>query len=77
MRIIWTGPLAQGIFCTPALYNAAQNVTHSGDEVQCVAIFGPKGAGNCVNQPEQIMPPALTHTPHPEEMDTLCWGPSK
>ena len=45
--------------------------------VRRVAIFGPKGAGNCVNQPEQIMPPALTHTPRPEEMDTLCWGPSK
>ena len=32
-------------------------VQHCGYEVLCVAIFGPKGAGNCVNQRGQIMPP--------------------
>ena len=57
-------------------YNAAPNVGRSGDRVRCVAIFGPKGAGNCVNQRGQIMlphwltPPVQEDTVSKDTVDT-------
>ena len=54
----------------PPLFSSAIDENNLGGSLArgifCVAIFGPRGAGNCVNQRGQIMPPHWL-TPPAEE----------